>query len=99
MLFHDSERGLTKWLWDGQICCRSYGRGATEGEFKPWPTNAVTHANGSGELDTRKCDPAVKGRTIHDYERKTYKSPALILCFAINGDRVETISSIPPLAW
>ena len=73
--------------------------GATEGESKLWPTNAVTHADCSVELENRKCDLAVKGRTIRNHERKTYRSPALRLLFVKNGDRDSTILSISALAW
>jgi len=50
----------TKWLWDQLICSGGQGRGAAKEEFEPWRARTVTHADGSGELDARKCDPAVK---------------------------------------
>ena len=74
------------------------GWGATEEERKPWRTRAVADAYGRGELDTRKCGPAVKGRTIHDCERETYKSPGLRPLLAEKGAWDSTMSSIPPLA-
>ena len=63
-------RGLTKWFRDRSRSGGTRGWGATEEEWKPWGTRAVTHADGSGKLNTRKYDPAVKGRTIHDCERE-----------------------------